>query len=81
MEEGAGILEVLVCVDLGGCEAGKRFVQQPDDPLLFGQRRDGNGSLRKIASTDSAATRAGAFLGHRADVIGRLRVEVEELWQ
>ena len=30
-----GVLEVLCGVGLGGGEAGKRFVQHPDDPLLF----------------------------------------------
>ena len=37
-EEGAGVLEVLFGVGFGGGEALKRFVQQSDDPLLFGQR-------------------------------------------
>ena len=41
-EEGAGVLEVLFGVGFGGGEALKRFVQQADDPLLFGQRGDGN---------------------------------------
>ena len=41
-EEGAGVLEVLFGVGLGGGEARKRFVQQADDPLLVGQRGDGN---------------------------------------
>jgi hypothetical protein len=37
-EEGAGVLEVLFGVGFRGGEALKRFVQQSDDPLLFGQR-------------------------------------------
>ena len=41
-EEGAGVLEVLFGVGFGGGEALKRFVQQADDPLLFGQRGEGN---------------------------------------
>ncbi len=36
-EEGAGVLEVLFGVGFGGGEALKRFVQQADDPLLFGE--------------------------------------------
>jgi len=37
-EEGAGVLEVLFGVGFGGGEALKRFVQQADDPLLFGKQ-------------------------------------------
>src|SRR3546814_79626 len=37
----AGVLEVLFGVGLGGGDAGKRFVQHADDPLLFGQWRNG----------------------------------------
>jgi hypothetical protein len=37
-EEGAGVLEVLFGVGFGGGNALKRFVQQADDTLLFGQR-------------------------------------------
>ena len=37
-EEGAGVVEVLFGVSFGGGEALKRFVEQADDPLLFGQR-------------------------------------------
>ena len=49
IEEGAGVLEVLFGVGFGGGEALKRFVQQADDPLLFGQRGDGNGNLTQTA--------------------------------
>ena len=42
-EEGAGVLEVLFGVGFGGGEARKRFVQQADDPLLFGERGTGIG--------------------------------------
>ena len=41
-EEGAGVLEVLFGVGFGGGDARKRFVEDADDPLLFGERRDGN---------------------------------------
>ena len=37
-EDGASVLAVLFGVGLGGVEALKRFVQQVDDPLLFGKR-------------------------------------------
>ena len=39
-EEGAGVLEVLFGVGFGGGDALKRFVEDADDPLLFGERRD-----------------------------------------
>ena len=41
-EEGAGVLEVLFGVGFGGGDALKRFVEDADDPLLFGERGNGN---------------------------------------
>ena len=35
----AGVLEVLFGVGFGGGDAVKRFVEDADDPLLFGERR------------------------------------------
>ena len=43
-EEGAGVLEVLFGVGFGGGDALKRFVENADDPLLFGERGDRNSS-------------------------------------
>ena len=40
LEEGACVSEVLFGVGFGGGEALKRFVEQADDPLLFGERGD-----------------------------------------
>ena len=37
-EEGAGVLEVLFGVGFGGGDARKRFVEDADDPPLFGER-------------------------------------------
>ena len=42
-EEGAGVLEVLFGVGFGGGDALKRFVEDADDPLLFGERRERDG--------------------------------------
>ena len=39
-KEGAGVLEVLFGVGFGGGDALKRFVEDADDPLLFGERRN-----------------------------------------
>ena len=39
-EKGAGVLEVLFSVGFGGGETRKRFVEQANDPLLFGERGD-----------------------------------------
>ena len=44
-EEGAGVLEVLFGVGFGGGDALKRFVEDADDPLLFGERRKRDGSI------------------------------------
>ena len=37
-KQGAGVLEVLFGVGFGGGDAVKRFVEDADDPLLFGER-------------------------------------------
>jgi len=60
-EEGAGVLEVLFGVGLGGGDARKRFVQQPDDPLLFGERRDGNRMPRRDFRKYKTAMRFGRW--------------------
>ena len=39
IEEGAGVLEVLFGVGFGGGDTVKRFVEDADDPPLFGERR------------------------------------------
>ena len=38
LKEGAGVLEVLFGVSFGGGDTLKRFVENADDPLLFGKR-------------------------------------------
>jgi hypothetical protein len=43
-KQGVGVLEVLFGVGFGGGDALKRFVEDVDDPLLFGK---GGGSHRK----------------------------------
>ena len=48
-EEGAGVLEVLFGVGFGGGDALKRFVEDADDPLLFGERRDRNLTVFQIS--------------------------------
>lgn len=68
-EEGAGVLEVLFGVGFGGGEALKRFVQQADDPLLFGQRGGRNGNQSQVASANPVARRAGAFLRDCREVV------------
>lgn len=41
-EEGAGVAEVLFGVGRGAGDAFKRLVEDADDAMLFGERRDGN---------------------------------------
>ncbi len=41
-KQSAGVLEVLFGVGFGGGDALKRFVEDADDPLLFGERWNGN---------------------------------------
>jgi hypothetical protein len=73
-----GVLEVPLGVGIGGGEARKRFVEQSDNSLLFGEWEDRNWSLAKIASANPVTRRAGAFLGDCGEVVVRQRVEVEE---
>ena len=56
-EQGAGVLEVLFGVGFGGGDAVKRFVEDADDPLLFGERRNGN-RIASISSSDSRSVTA-----------------------
>ena len=44
-KQGAGVLEVLFGVGFGGGDAVKRFVEDADDPLLFGERGNGMASF------------------------------------
>ena len=53
-EEGAGVLEVLFGVGFGGGDALKRFVEDADDPLLFGERGNGNGNALQACFVDSS---------------------------
>ena len=52
-EEGAGVLEVLFGVGFGGGDALKRFVEDADDPLLFGERGDDDWERREILDRDT----------------------------
>ena len=52
-EEGAGVLEVLFGVGFGGGDAVKRFVEDADDPLLFGERGKRNRNCFKLRSIES----------------------------
>ena len=47
-EEGAGVLEVLFGVGFGGGDARKRFVEDADDPLLFGERGERESSAESL---------------------------------
>jgi hypothetical protein len=49
-KEGAGVLEVLGGVGLGGGQTGKRFVQQPHNPLLL--RKRGIWNLDRLRGTN-----------------------------
>ena len=52
-KEGAGVLEVLFGVGFGGGDAVKRFVEDADDPLLFGERREcGSGTSAKTCRVE-----------------------------
>ena len=53
-EEGAGVLEVLFGVGFGGGDALKRFVEDADDPLLFGERGKWNLELSTVLALSIA---------------------------
>ena len=77
-EEGAGVLEVLFGVGFGSGEARKRFVQQPDDPLLFRERGDGDLLRSHVAVCNGRIARAFLKAIHLPDeVFGEERVEDE----
>jgi hypothetical protein len=64
------IPQVLLGMGLGGGDAVKGFVEEGDDALLFGERRDGNGiSLDKFLGnalvTDSAGHSRGTLQPER----------------
>ena len=53
-EKGAGVLEVLFGVGFGGGDPRKRFVEEADDPLLFGERRERHWNFLKLARLRSS---------------------------
>jgi hypothetical protein len=59
-KEGASVLEVLLGVGFDGGDSLKRFVEDADDPLLFGEWRDWNVTLpnqRKVIRISFALDR------------------------
>ena len=56
-KEGAGVLEVLFGVGFGGGDALKRFVEDADDPPLFGERGDAE-SMSELAKLGRVECRA-----------------------
>ncbi len=59
LKHSPGVLEVLIGIGFGGGDAGKRLVEDADDPLLFGEgwERDlkiSNLRQRKILLRDAA---------------------------
>lgn len=53
-EEGVGVVEVLFDLGLGGDEARKRFVKQTNNPLLLGERGDGNPQSAELRRIEAA---------------------------
>ena len=49
-EESAGVLEVLFGVGFGGGDALKRFVEDADDSLLFGERGHAESTVDRLRS-------------------------------
>ncbi len=77
-EKGAGVLEVLFGVGFGSGEARKRFVEDGDDALLFGQRGERNLQRENLFARDARNCSA---CGQRLEVVER-RTEnrVNETW-
>ncbi len=74
-EEGAGVLEVLFGVGPGGGDARKGFVEEGHDPLLFGERGDGEFDSLDIALVDRGEN--GAFCSTNFILFGEKYVEKE----
>jgi hypothetical protein len=59
-EEGAGVLEVLSGVGFCGGDALKRFVEDADDAVLFGERGERKFKTQHLIHIGAWHTRAGA---------------------
>src|ERR1039457_6199754 len=62
-KQGAGVLEVLFGVGFGGGDAVKRFVQNANDSLLFGERRESEIKCTNLVSHQ--AVNGGTTTNHR----------------
>jgi hypothetical protein len=66
-EKGAGVFEVLFGVGAGLGDALKCFVQDADDPPLFGERGYGNGKVVNVILAEpglGGTENARVILGH-----------------
>ena len=56
-KQSASVLEILFGVGFGGSDALKRFVEDTDDPQLFGERWDGHWKVENVILTESSLGR------------------------
>jgi len=68
----SGTVEIPLGVGFCGSEARKRFVEQGDDSLLFGEWGNGNRRRTKIVPADTTARRACVFRCYRVKVVSGL---------
>jgi hypothetical protein len=54
VEKGTSVLEVLFSVGFGSSYALKRFVEDADNPVLFGKRRNGKCQGAELGCVESA---------------------------
>jgi hypothetical protein len=78
LKDRAGVLEVLFGVGFGCGEARKRFVEQGDDSLLLGERRDWNRNQPKVRPTNAIARCACTNLGNGFEILIGLTVVAKE---
>ena len=79
LKDRTGVLEVPFSVGLGGGEARKRFVEQGDNSLLFGEWRNWNRYQPKVGAADSIARCACTDLSNCPEILVRLTVVVKEV--
>src|ERR1019366_9191125 len=78
-KQSAGVLEVLFGVGVGGGNAVKRFVEDADDALLFGQGRKRDTDIPQVTQVNHELNRAARVSPKGRDTIWRLEIITHEL--
>src|SRR5205823_330955 len=80
-EESARVVQIFFGVGFGGGEAGKRFVEDAYDALLFTKRRNWNGERAKFGGIEATLCAARRTFFDRTPITAGLKEERNELRQ